>query len=226
MTKISLLTYNIWFDNYHMVNRIKYICEIIIKLRPDFISLQEITLPIFTILKHKLDKYYHFSISFEMVHENYGTVILSKYPIIQHIVMKLPKTYMNRKYHHITAMKGDKLIKIVAIHLESDFKTDLKYKQLAEIFNKITEKEDVFIMGDTNMEQHIMLPDYLEDIETDYTYDSMKNTNIRGKYRSRLDRVFLNKRWKIVKKKLIGTEPIYENVYPSDHFGIFVKVSL
>jgi len=36
----------------------------------------------------------------------------------------------------------------------------------------------------------------------------------------------MNKRCKIGKKELIGTEPIYDNVYPSDHFGIFLEVSL
>jgi tyrosyl-DNA phosphodiesterase 2 len=226
MTKLSTLTYNLWFDNYHMQNRIRYICEIILDKRPDFVSLQEVTLPIFTILKKNLDKFYHFSISFEMESDCYGTVILSKFPIIQHIVMKLPKTYMNRKYHHITAKKGNKLIKIIGIHLESDYKTDLKYEQLAEIFDKITEKDNIFIMGDTNMEDHVMMPDYLEDVETDYTFDSTKNANIKGKYRSRLDRIFMNKRCKIGKKELIGTEPIYDNVYPSDHFGIFLEVSL
>ncbi len=138
MTKISLLTYNVWFDHYHMVERIKYICYTIIKKSPDFVSLQEVTMPIFTILKKYLDKYYKFSISFEMEPYSYGTVILSKYPIIQHIVMKLGKTYMNRKYHHITTKKGNKLIKIIGIHLESDYKTDIKYEQLAEISNYST----------------------------------------------------------------------------------------
>lgn len=226
MVVISLLTYNVWFNNYYIKDRINHICKLILDIYPDFISLQEVTLPIFVILKKNLDRYYHFSISFEITKYNYGTIILSKFPIIEHIIMPLSKTYMSRKYHQILVKKGSKLLKIISIHLESDYKSDIKYEQLAEIFDKIDKKDNVFIMGDTNMEEHVMLPDYLEDVETDYTFDSTKNANIRGKFQSRLDRIFMNKRCKIIKNELIGTNVIYDNVYPSDHFGIYLEVSL
>ena len=140
--------------------------------------------------------------------------------------MPLSKTYMFRKYHQILVKKGNKLLKIISIHLESDYKSDIKYEQLAEIFDKIDKKDNVFIMGDTNIEESIKLPKFLQDIETEYTFDSTKNANIRGKYSSRLDRIFMNKGCKIIKKELIGVEEIYEDVFPSDHFGVYLEVSL
>ena len=60
-----------------------------------------------------------------------------------------------------------------------------------------------------------------------YTYDYTKNNRIKGKFRSRLDRVYTNienHEHLIDTYELVGCEYVYGKC-PSDHFGVMVKIN-
>ena len=58
-----------------------------------------------------------------------------------------------------------------------------------------------------------------------YTYDYTKNNRIKGRFKSRLDRIYINaknNKYNIASYELIGSEYI-KGKCPSDHFGIMIK---
>ena len=234
---MKLLTYNIWFDSYYMEERMIAICQIILEKDVDFVALQEVTKKSLYFLHYFLDGKYYFSK--DKIDKEYDDIILSKHKIIEYYHKKFPITYMDREYNYIISEIDGKIIKIVNIHLESDYWHSYKYQQLKYIFDQIKDEDNVFIMGDTNIPDtkignKIKLPFNMKDawiddgqkIEIKYTYDYLRNSCIKGKYRSRIDRVFMKNNWNINKFELIGTKEIIDKIYPSDHFGIYLEVQL
>ncbi len=227
---MRLLTYNIWFDPYYQEERTMAVIKIILTKRPDFVSLQEVTPKSINILHKYLDGGYYFSKN--NLDRNYDNIILSRYKIVDNFSQKFPYTNMDRQFHYITSKVDNKLIKIIGVHLESDYKSRIKYGQLQYIFDQIKYDKNVFIMGDCNIYDNInvslKLKDGWEDdgrkMEMRYTYDSKQNSNINGNYKSRIDRVFMDREWKVTEFELLGKEFIVDKVQPSDHFGIFLKV--
>jgi len=64
-----------------------------------------------------------------------------------------------------------------------------------------------------------------------YTYDSTKNNRISGYERMRYDRILLKSAcWKPISISLLGDDPITATkvggakVFPSDHFGLIMKL--
>ncbi len=221
---MKLLTYNIWFDSFYMEERISEISKIILDKDADFVALQEVTHESLLILHKYLDKKYIFSKN--KLDKPYDDIILSQHKIIDQYYEEFVQTNMRREYHYIKVKIDSKIVKIVGIHLESDYKKDIKYRQLQYIFEKVKNENNIFIMGDTNIPQDITLPigikdawiDYGKEIKTKYTYDYTKNSCINGKFTSRIDRVYMKNNWKVMKFELLGTEEIIKEVYPSDHF--------
>ena len=230
---MKILTYNIWFDQLYMEERITEICKIIINNEVDIVSLQEVTSKSLIILKKYLSKIYYFS-KYELL-KNYDNVIISKYEILEIHSEKLPLTQMDREFHYIIIKYDNIKIKIIGIHLESNYSkgNDIKYKQLQHIFNNIS--TNCIIMGDTNIINDVEIPNNIKDIwieygkkdELKYTFDYINNSNIYGKYRSRLDRIYIDKNYKVLNLELVGIKEIDKyGVYPSDHFGILSKIDL
>lgn len=239
MTDIKLLTYNIWFDDYHKELRTAHICKIIIENDPEFVALQEVTITSFNIIKKYLSNIYSFSKY--KINPNYDTIILSKHKIIDSQTIPFDNSKMGRSIHYIIAKKDDLLIKIINIHLESDFRNNTKYKQLELVFEQMKDQENVIMMGDTNIDKEIEIPNYLKDVWIDdgkkeelmYTYDYQKNDNIVRKFRSRLDRIYTTNVCKIRDMKFVGDRPIidkiypsHDTIYPSDHFGLLLSIEV
>jgi endonuclease/exonuclease/phosphatase family metal-dependent hydrolase len=235
---VKLLTYNIWFDDYELINRTIQICKIIIKEDPDFISLQEVTSNSFSILKKYLGHYYF---SKNEIILPYDILILSKTKINKIFTMPFKNSHMMRSYHFIISSCNNIIFKIIGIHLESNFKKNIKYDQLQFImdtnnnFDMIDENVNaIIIMGDTNIEKEIELNGYnfndlwIKDgsiLDKKYTFDYLNNINIKGKYRSRLDRIWINtyKEYIIEEFKFIGNKKM-NNLLPSDHFGLIASI--
>ncbi len=252
---ISFTTYNIWFDKFEQVNRLTNIIKEIIEYTPRLtvIALQEVTLFSYTFLqKSELKKYYHIDTNVNFNENIYDNIFLidKTYSYEQFFNKKFGYTKMNRSLKGINVYKNGKKYDnflIFTSHLESEFKKNTpniyKLEQFKSAFSFIdsvsnTDKYSLVIfMLDTNIlssEDHLFkIPTNWKDffIEfgsprfLEYTYDHTKNNNIKGLYKSRLDRVY----YKNIKNSFqpsafsfLGKEPVNE-LYSSDHFGLIAS---
>ena len=264
----SVITWNVWFDLHHVVERINSQIEEVLKLNPHVICFQEITDTILEIIKnHKglCDNYV--IVSDEYSTRPYGEIMLLNRALesnYKYYSMPFPETKMSRRISVLYLEKYD--ICVLNTHLESEFnrgKSDeqkrnlIKEKQAAYLFkyakyillNEMAKY--IIIVGDMNISnednnwmmklisQYGIRDSYTlassqispNDINT---YDYSKNTNVLGKYKARLDRVLLfdkDSQMVPIYYKLIGTKPFNingknEQCFPSDHFGVFVTLSL
>ena len=236
----SVVSYNLWFDQMCQIERIQQIICIIFSLRPDVVCLQEVTPRIYSIFDSLLREVYNFSKT--EIKNSYETLILSRHKITRSVTFPFRSTKMGRDLHIIEIEREDKTsVTVGTMHLESLFGAQgrqIKLEQLEQCFNIIRSHYShgfFYLMGDTNLDfEKIDLPSNWIDAwiragsppEHRYTFDVTRNNNIKGRYRSRLDRVLIRKNGldqvSIDSFFLIGTEPISgSNIFPSDHFGIY-----
>jgi len=238
---ISILTWNIWFDKRHIVQRVANIISILKHYSPDVICLQEvIKLSLDIILNDpKLAGDYDFYYDPSLVHLNgkYGEIIMMKKNLnytCQFISVPFKNSRMGRR---INAINIEELnLDIINVHLESVFRNNSKPKREQLDFltnNVVLPGRNIIICGDMNLDinddknwaNNMISKCGLNDVcsETELTYDCDKNTNAYI-FRSRLDRV-LCKGSNATQHKLVGTKVIpHLGIHPSDHFGILCNL--
>lgn len=238
---LKLLTYNIWFKKYHLNKRLSYISKIINELDPDIIALQEVTKDMLQILvtTNWFGRYYSSHIYDNNFNssEYYGCILLSKYNFNSLEIKQFDNTFMNRKLiiGNIIIESTDNDVNsllnlnIMTSHLESyNHLEEIRKLQLEEIDNKTKQYDNVIFLGDTNFcsDKETFPSDYIDlwDISKygrGYTYDSTINKMINNKYKARVDRIYLKTKLNYDRHiKLVGTDPISDKLFPSDHFGI------
>jgi exonuclease III len=240
----KVLTYNIWFSDININERLTKLLYLLNKENPDIICLQEVRKDVLAILVNKLKIYKFWETSLNE-NKTYGVVIFSKFKNTKTNIYKFKKTNMDR---HFVIMELDlldnKKINIVTTHLESEFKkynlkNTIKYHQFTNLLSYLKCKNNVILGGDMNIsneENDVYILDKFwddcwilngSDNNKKYTYDC--NTNIfinkKTKYKSRLDRIYIKKNGNLELKdfSLIGKG---EGIIPSDHYGIIVKIEL
>jgi exonuclease III len=256
MISLKLLTYNILFDMLNIHKRTNGIINIILNELPDIVALQEVNSISYDILKtnKNINKKYNFNKS--QFNEMYGTLILSRFLIEEAITIPYNHTLMGRQLEYIKInVDGAKVI-IATVHLESQFpsykdktedsinsKVRTKISQYIETFYTLNQIKDhhIFMMGDTNIsdkEEHIFETPYnyidiyhhmgLGNLFA-YTYDYKRNKMVKGRYQSRLDRIYYcnnttNKAFEPLTYTLTGCTPLTSTGNcPSDHFGVIVE---
>lgn len=261
MKVIKLMTYNILFDSKYLEKRTNTIINIILSESPDIVALQEVTPSSYNIIVTNPDitKIYHINkIRFR---EPYGTLLLSKYPIEHASYIQMSITQMGRRLEYITVNIDDTKATIATVHWESQFPTyrdktektikkkmAIKISQYIESFaflNKI-KNNHIILMGDTNITEKetfiFETPDNYIDIYNEmeldsvsgakYTYDYKSNKMVKGKYQSRMDRIYYrnstkNNKWETISYSLVGRDNIESiNKPPSDHFGVVIEMSI
>lgn len=169
---LTILSYNIWFDETLALERTVSLISSIHKLNPDVICLQEVRPEIYDILITLLSEYrYHYP---KKINKDYGCVTFSKYQISKCTDYKFPNSKMGRSliitkieypYHRITTdgISVETMSIIVAnSHFESLFKRKIdntekleQYKLTKEILNKFFETtNNVVLCSDTNVMVH------------------------------------------------------------------------
>lgn len=128
-------------------------------------------------------------------------------------------------------------------------KITTKISQYIESFVHLNKMKDyhIILMGDTNItnkEEHILTTpenyiDIYQYLNTDqvldicnmqHTYDYKRNKLVKGKYQSRLDRIYYrnnttNKDWLPVSYSFVGQNILdITEKHPSDHFGVVVEI--
>jgi endonuclease/exonuclease/phosphatase family metal-dependent hydrolase len=155
---------------------------------------------------------------------------------------------MSRKLLTATIIINNESFQISTVHLESLSNSKLRNQQL-KIASEVLKDDTSLLMGDFNfdsLKNHIdilplendCLKEYFPDFldlwshlrnERGYTFDNEVNHMIKGKDRSRYDRIIMkSESWECEKIEIIGNDPIQIDdtvkIFPSDHFGLKVEL--
>lgn len=234
---ISILSYNIWFDEYERTERLFSLIENIKCYDPDVVCLQEVLNFQYDTIKENLD--YPFSYP-KKITDGYGCIILSKHPIKKSISIKL-KSNMCRKLLISLINYNNVPIVIANTHFESEFGEKnmtklLQFKYVSVVLKKLfIDYNNVILCADTNVtrsEETIfagmfnnMNDSWKEtgkDKRNEFTYDYMTNTNLQMrniKLQRRIDKI-LYKTTKIRLKSFRLIRGILGMIQPSDHHGV------
>lgn len=237
--RLTVSTYNIWFNDKYAEQRYRAIAELLSRDAPDIMAFQEVTSASATVFLKQpwIREHYRSAAVVGGSRGNYGMLLLSRLPLDGVTYTRLP-TRLSRGY--LTAqltLNGERLA-VVSVHLESGkAAAPLRARQLRAIFEAQRHVGDAVIMGDFNIrdaEDGIIGPDYrdvwpaLRPGEPGYTEDTTINHmrfDMKDKHRHvRFDRVLTKgDAWRPESIELLGREPIaaaLPRVFPSDHFGV------
>lgn len=244
---ITVLTWNIWFEEKWLKERTLRIIGIIKDLSPDLVALQEVVAASLALLKAHLPQYHLFQV---FVEEGaaYGDAILCKratVDVVEPYYYDYPETQMGRRLIgcEISMKTGQReKMHFLTTHLESMWtNAEARNLQFGVIQSIIAEHKNVILCGDFNIanngeavERTIAGTD-LKDAWTEigcpsaikWTYNGEMNKNINGKYKARYDRIYYRFRFKskLDNLKLVGLGATNSQVLtpPSDHFGLLAQ---
>lgn len=235
---LTLVTYNVWFGNYHRADRQRALLSILRQADADIIGLQEVT-PGFlrTIMDEPwIARDYRVG---EVSVSPYGVLMLARVPVERFTLHRLPSA-MGRKLL-VAELAGRDSPAVATVHLESLDQAAVRKEQLDIIFPILDAYPHAVLMGDFNHcgtwdENQNLDPRYL-DIwpnlrpgEPGWTEDTDINTMRLlvdpTPTQVRFDRVIVRSTgglWQPIDIERLGTEPIaadLPDVFPSDHFGL------
>lgn len=237
--RLTVTTYNIWFNDHHAGQRHRTIAELLSRESPDIMVFQEVTpdaLAVF-LAQPWIQERYRSAAAVGGRRGNYGMLLLSGVPVDTVTYTPLP-TRLSRGYLTAQLTVNGERLTVVGIHLESGkASAPVRARQLARIFASQRDAENVVMLGDFNIrdaEDAIIDPGYrdvwpaLRPGEPGYTEDTTINHmrfDMKDKHRHvRFDRVLTTgDAWAPESIELLGREPIspaLPRVFPSDHFGV------
>lgn len=255
LSKLSILTYNVWFDNYNWDNRLKGILSILESKNADVVCLQEVTDRFFRFITDQefIKKTYKITIIPSQMLCGYDVLILSKFECNAYVSPFYSK--MGRKLLYITIINNSNdLIKIGTVHLESLNNSNIRENQLklsydllksTELENKDFNCTHAFLLGDFNFtekETHLINNNGFVDfgyevvIKDNFNFSkwcTMKEMNGYPHWRpDRVTYLSSSKSFTVTHFEIVGKNKIEildkSNPVdtPSDHFGIYFECSL
>ncbi|MEC4983260.1 MAG: endonuclease/exonuclease/phosphatase family protein [Oscillatoria sp. PMC 1068.18] len=247
--QLKLVTFNVWYTDYYHQERAKFLLKIVKNCAADLIGFQEVTSSFLQLVLQKkwVRENYYISDSTGETVTPYGIILLSKFPIQQLTLYKLPSS-MYRKLLVASLSINQESFQIGVVHLSSKkYCASRREKQLAEIFPAMENGNHAILMGDFNFcaswtEENAKIDRKYQDIwsvlrrdEPGYTEDTdinLMRLEQKGKAKQvRFDRILLRSSypgWQANAIRLLGREPIsakLRNVFPSDHFGLSGKIT-
>lgn len=242
LDRLSLATYNIWFNEKHAEQRYREIAELLSRDAPDIMAFQEVNHTGLAVLLGQpwIRAHYRSAAVVGGGRGNYGMLLLSRLPVELITYTRLP-TRLSRGYLAAQLTVNGDPLSVLSVHLESGkAAASLRERQLRQIFDSQKGSENVMIMGDFNIrdaenatlgmlggDYHDVWP-RLRPGEPGYTEDTSINLmrfDMKNKHRHvRFDRVLAKGgTWVPESIELLGREPIstaLPRVFPSDHFGV------
>ncbi|WP_234797864.1 endonuclease/exonuclease/phosphatase family protein [Mycolicibacterium neoaurum] len=239
LDRLSLATYNIWFNELCAARRYQAIADILAGEEPDVMVFQEVTEPALTVLLAQPWIRAHYSSAAVCGGRlgHYGMLLLSRIPVDRVSYTRLPSK-LSRGYLTAQYTIGGRAFTVVGLHLESGkAAAALRERQLRLVVDSIRGRPDVAIMGDFNLRdaENAILPADFRDVwptlhpdEPGFTEDTTINHmryDMKDKHRHvRFDRVLLRAdAWSAHSIRLLGREPVapeLPRIFPSDHFGV------
>ena len=95
MNELKVCSYNIWFDNIMIKERLESLLAKIILENPDVVCLQEVRPEIYDIIKNSLQNEYKYTFP-KTINTNYSCVTLSKLPISKYLIYPFKNSKMDR----------------------------------------------------------------------------------------------------------------------------------
>lgn len=242
--RLTLSTFNIWFDSYFAEQRFHAISDLLSRNMPDVMVFQEVTpaaLAVFLAQPWIREHYLRAAVT-GGDRGNYGMMLLSRLPLGNVTYTTLP-TRLARGFLTAELTVNGSPVVVCSIHLESGKRNvRLRGWQLRRIFRALRKAETAFVLGDFNMRDHengridtayCDLWPTLRPGADGYTEDTAINLmrwDSKPKHRQvRFDRIlFKSTSWMGEHIELLGIEPIspaHPRVYPSDHFGVGCRLS-
>ncbi len=236
----SLLTFNIWFDEHAFAARRDATIALIEDACPDFVVLQEVTKPFLDALLASEVIRESFTVSLNQMpkEKRYDAIVLSQLPIRSASVQPLTST-MGRNVCLVEVATREPLV-IAGVHLESGSEqASARAQQIEECVRVLGGYPQVVWAGDFNCDagsaedQQIARAGFVDawptlHSEPGLTRDSERNTmlgSLGQAKATRIDRIYVKGAFIPTKVTLIGTEPIGDNLFPSDHFGLLASFS-
>jgi len=244
LSELTLVTYNIWFSDYHRQQRHKAILKLIQNCEADAIALQEVTPPSLKLILEQdwIRKNYYSSDTTGETVNPYGVLLLSKLPIHRVFFCDLI-SQMSRKFLCAQLQLNGQRFNLATVHLESKKRfAPIRARQLDDIFPLLENADHAVLMGDFNFcsaweaENRNLDPRYqdiwavLRGDQPGYTEDTdinlMRLQQKQKHKKVRFDRILLRSTspgWQPKSIERLGLEPISPNcpnVFPSDHFGL------
>jgi tyrosyl-DNA phosphodiesterase 2 len=238
--KLTIMTYNTWFEEIFSEERLTNLITLIYYHNSDVLCFQELTPYIFNKLIHRISLKYPYIISSPELEncKDYGVAIFSKHNIIEHFTTKLVDTNMHRYLLVCKISKNDQTFMISTAHLESEYNESnlTKQKQFNQILGSLAQFDNCIFLGDTNIIKkeeenfkynHSLWTDCWEEDgcfkNKQYTFDYKTNIFVK-KYQGRLDRIFYKSNdFKLNKFLLIGNTHMPT---PSHHYGLIAELEL
>lgn len=246
MDELSVVSYNIWFDETDRNVRFDALLSLIKSNNPDIICLQEVVPEIYNLLKIQLSEYKYFFP--KQIKYRYGCVIFSKYIIENEYDHYYPNSKMGRNLLAVNIKYNSSInITIATSHFESLFdetnSNNVKLEQYMYAQNILNKLYDdgypVILCSDTNIlsneEKYFFTDSRWNDVFYDtsndvsyetYTYDTKENKNLITRnikeIRSRIDRI-MYRGGMTIKSSYYKLLRGIDGIEPSDHFGLFTK---
>eukprot|EP00803_Ostreobium_quekettii_P004626 evm.model.scf_672.2 EVM.evm.TU.scf_672.2 scf_672:8124-11403(-) len=258
--ELRLLTYNIWFRDIALAERMRGVGNIIQEHNfPHFICFQEVTRQILHIVKKAA--WWSRYVSSEPPKQRYFTLLLCRKDVPSQRMCftneEFPSSAMGRGILSTRVTYQSCALAVATSHLESPCNGQTHHDERVSQMQTALESLDampsanVLFAGDMNWldtdgPDGPELPDGWVDAwttlypgEEGSTYDPSRNTMLQApsRYKARLDRVFCKLRdWQLKGMHMVGQEPILNRassrkhgkrfeVYPSDHFGLLVRMT-
>ena len=243
--RITVATFNIWFDPYHARARHEAILGLLEARRPDVIALQEVTSDSLALVMSTpwIRARYQPSDVDGRTLDRYGVVLLSRLPARRMTLLPLPSG-MGRKLLVFELEVDGLTVHVATVHLESLKESDARGVQLGVIFAHLEATEHAIVMGDFNFcsswaEENARIgPEYVDvwpavhpddpGYTEDPTVNRMRHQRKNPEKRVRFDRILVKSPvLRPLDVELVGTQPIspdLPDVFPSDHFGLFAAL--
>ncbi|KAJ3170147.1 hypothetical protein HDU88_008772 [Geranomyces variabilis] len=225
MPAVGVLTWNINASKDYRDERLAALCGIVRDLDPDVVCLQEVLSSTHDEIQRQLAAGRYKNSGYRQNTTGLQTVIFVRKVLLLGFETIPLSGRMKRTC--VIARCHPPYPTVASCHLESfNHNAPCRLRQIDEIQKALESEPGIVLCGDMNFiqSQETFLAPF-EDVGPDeHTYDSLRNTSIRDKFRTRLDRLYIKGMDK-GRSRLVGTEPV-NGIFPSDHFGIYAEFTV
>ncbi|CAM2010214.1 endonuclease/exonuclease/phosphatase family protein [Acanthopleuribacter pedis] len=237
--RLRVMTLNIWFGWFEQERRTSALIDVLATLSPDFVALQEMTVPVLRQLAgdSRLADYW-FSDRDGRTFDSYGVVLLARRAPDVFSIHPFTSAMNRSLVEGVWSLPGGDL-QVGAVHLESkQVMRDYRLRQLRELEKPMNRGDWSLLMGDFNFchsfPENDVLPEGFHDLwpllnpgDPGWTVDTDINKMRladKGKEKQvRFDRILLAPRKPGLRPEsmqLVGNQALEPGVLLSDHFGL------
>lgn len=227
---LRLLTYNVWFGNVAVMERLEALGRVIAESDPHVLCLQEVTPQSLSVLR--AFAWFGDYVAGPAPHlQEYFSLMMFKKGVDSELVKREKFVFRNSRmgrYLDVTSYMRDAAsgahFAVGTAHLESYISSthtsaSERKVQIAECFSVMNKHPNAVFMGDTNWDDKdgaVPAPSDWRDAwlekrpkDAGFTYDAKTNAMLRGYLQKRLDRAFVKLRdFDIRAIEMVGQEPI------------------